>query len=378
VLAAGLDASNGGDRETASVFTFWCGGALCPNGLYVGTEQRNGPHLVVSGQGHTTAGNEVLALGPLNADYPSWAKLRDNTVPVPTNVEFDGSGNPVSIHSYSTLAYTDASGNNRFLSLGGIARYSDIGNVNVPFWFNLNQSAPNINNPWGKSTTSIGGWHWNVYDIGTAKFWGSAIGDTTTVRSWDPATDTYSNAYGTKAINTYNTPVIAACDQVNGLILYSTNGNNFQMFRPSLAASTDFYTPSTTGTAPTTASAVIWDSVGKRFVVFVSATPNVLSILTPPQTNPYSGGNSWTWTQEAYGGQLIDAAQANGTYGRFQYLNAGQMQGYVLVNSYNSAAYLFVRKPVADSTLDFGPDNRRRRSKPASGMSWGLKASEWW
>jgi hypothetical protein len=378
VLAAGLDASNGGDRETASVFTFWSGGALCPNGLYVGTEQRNGPHLVVSGQGHTTAGNEVLALGPLNADYPGWSRLRDNTVPVPTNVEFDGSNNPVAIHSYSTLTYTDASGNNRFLSMGGIARYSDASNINVPFWFDLNQSAPNITSPWGKSAVTIGGWYWVVWDSGTAKFWGTAVGDLTAIRSYDPAADTYSNSYGAKTVPSYSTPVIAACDQTNGLILYSVNGNTFSMFRPSLAASTDFYTPTTTGTAPSTASAVIWDAVGKRFVVFVSATPNVLSILTPPQTNPYSGGNAWTWTQEAYGGQTIDAAQANGTYGRFQYLSAQQMQGYVLVNSYNSAAYLFVRKPVSSSALDFGPDNRPKKKSRSSGMSWGLKASEWW
>jgi hypothetical protein len=348
LLGTGIDCDNGADRQTSSVFQYWSGGALCPNGLYVGTEQRNGPHLVVSGQGHTTAGNEVLALGPLNADYPGWSRLRDNTVPVPTNVEFDGSNNPVAIHSYSTIGYTSASRSNRFLSMGGIARYSDAANINVPFWFDLNQFAPNIYSPWQKSATSTGGWHWNIYDIGTAKFWGSAIGDTTTIRSWDPVTDAYTNAYGTKAITAYATPVIAACDQTNGLILYSVNGNTFQMFRPSLAASTDFYTPSTTGTPPTTASAVQWDPVMLRFTFFVSATPNTLYYLTPPASNPYQGGNSWVWSSEAFGGATIDAAQANGTYGRFQYVRVGIMCGFIVVNSYNSPAFLFVTKPAAE------------------------------
>lgn len=338
-LASGAAVNNGGGAlDSSKIFTDWGGGALCDANYYVGTEQQLGSALVITGSGHTTGGNSVHALGPFQSEYPGWNRLRDDTSPIPTDIEFDGSNNPSAYHSYDTLNHTTVGGVNRLIAIGGKARYSDAGDITAPHWFNLDQSVPNGGTtPRGKSSTTTGGWFWAVYDTGTAKFWGVANSGGSDIRSYDPATDTYSNAYGTKTGPTLTQPTVAACDQSRGIIVNSNAGNTFVFFRPSTAASSDFYTPSTTGTAPTTVSAVQWDPVDDRFVFYTGS--NTWFFLTPPATSPYQGGNSWTWSSEIFTGDTIDAAQAVGTYGRMQIVQIGAMRFYVVVNSQTSRAY---------------------------------------
>ena len=342
LVQAGASVSNGTTLNTADIFASWSGGAVAQVGYYVGTEFQNGPGLVVWGEGHTVGGTARYAYGPLLSEYPGWVRLRDNQSPIPENVNFDGSGTPVSIHTYSNGLNDRTSGRNRMLSVGGRARFSDSGNHEVPYAYDLNQVSPNINNPYSNTGANVGSFWWTAWDEGTALVWGQGgATETTQVKSYDPVTGTVSTY--TKTMPATGQPILVAVDQTLGIIFHINGGSTFTFVRAStLSGAGDFYTPSTTGTAPSGVSAVLWDSVDKRFVCYVGT--NTLYFLTPPSTSPYQGGNSWAWSNVTFPGAATDSPQGAGTYGRFAFVNEGLMRGYLLVNSQTSAAYMFIPK----------------------------------
>jgi hypothetical protein len=314
------------------VIDAWGCGLLTTQGVYANGAFRSGNALVLWGGGHNDyAGNELYALG-LGTDAPTWYRLTNPTIPAPLNVAADGSGNPVARHTYDGPVYVGDGGRNWFLSPGGIFRSTDVGSDGVARRFDLTGSASS----WVAGATITASSQTTALELATGIVWG-----------WPPS----SNSFTTYDINTgtfvqtlFKSPSIGSnptsdIDQTRGIwMILSQTG--LQAVRTD-SVGNPFYTPTTTGTGPSTFGGFFWDSDLDAFVAWTGG--KTVYVLTPPATNPYQGGNAWVWTSSsASGGVTPPSGNINGTYGRFAKVTAGTVKGYFLVNS-ASAAPLFYR-----------------------------------
>ena len=137
VAGSTLSASGVAESGAVTGVFAYSGGFINTTGIYDGTTLRTGTFLCLWGGGHADyGGNEMYAFGPLENNTPAWYKLRDSTSPVPTNVNEDGSGNPVSRHTHGDPQYIAA--NNEMLTAGGAYRYSDSSGITVAHAFDIN------------------------------------------------------------------------------------------------------------------------------------------------------------------------------------------------------------------------------------------------
>jgi hypothetical protein len=143
-----------------------------------------------------------------------------------------------------------------------------------------------------------------------------------------------------------------ALDSKRGIICCfgALNATN-TVFYQTTGTGNNAYAPTTSGSGPSGGSgSVVWDSINDRFVVW-SNSGQTLWTLTPPATNPYSGGNAWTWSTLATGGVTpsVEAGLAagdgsgsnTGTYGRFQFVPNPAITGYILLNRVTDQIYFY-------------------------------------
>ena len=322
-------------------FTTWSGGIVNYNGLNTGTGFVAGTFLVVWGQGHGDGGdNAYYAFGPIESATPAWYRPRNSTVPNPVNVSQDGSGNPVARHTSNSIAYMPT--RNKMITIGGWGRHSDAGDSSLAHVLDFAQANPNSSLPWaslGSTTTTI----WLAcYDAGLDQVFGPDIGSSNTLHMYNVATATSSDrTFGStswgmvtgSACANDDLDSIAAFWSVNASVLFYDRRNGL---------ANDYYFPTVSGTPMPngTAAGMCWDSSRKRFVFWQSG--KTLWFLTRPATNPYAGGNAWVWSSTTPGsGSTPDAAQVNGTYGRFGYSPNAAVEGYTLVNSSSGSVYFF-------------------------------------
>lgn len=331
--------SPGGSGGYETIFTAWGGGIYNTTGIYNGSTFVNGDFLCVFGGGHTDyAGNEIYAFGPIMSESgQAWYRLRDPTVPGPSNVSEDGSGNPVSRHTYSSFVYLPAS--NRLFCNGGVIRYIDAGAIPVTHVFNFNTANPNSNQPW--QTLSSVPQQTNVacYDSVNNGVW-STPGGLNRIQFYDIAGDTYTDGGFNFKSPTFGANPSAAIDQNRQILaIYGDSALNF--FRTNNGTNPNYYVPTTTGTAPANQSrAILWDDINDWFAIW-DGSGNTWTKLTPPASNPFEGGNAWTYSTVTGTGATVGSGQVNGTYGRWGLIKRGSARFYALLNSNSQSMFIY-------------------------------------
>lgn len=325
-----LSASGKLQTGGGGVFSAWGGAVLTTQGVYNGTTFVTGPAMVAWGGGHADyPGNEVYAIGGL-ASSPAYYRLRDKSVPDIDNTAANGGGDPVSRHTYQTLAYVGGS-NNWMLAMGCLFRSTDAGTAADIRRFNFGQSDPNTNQPWAARTTLDFPCEISCWDSTTNRVWYHGYTENH-VGYYDVAGDSYTSALFKNAIA--GTNAHSAIDESRGLWFAVWSGStSVQGYRLNNGTANDYYTVTTAGTPPAsgTNKSIIYDPVDDRFVVY-SGNGREIFFLTPPKTSPYAGGNAWTWSSIVAGGDTPGTSQTNGTFGRFAYVPS-PIRGYLLWNS---------------------------------------------
>ena len=335
--ASSLDSSGVMQTGGHNVIAAWGDAVVNTSGVYDGATFVSGSHLILWGGGHADySGNEVYAYGPIGQSSRVWRRLRDKTSPAPEDVNEDGSGNPVSRHTYKSLTYIGAT-RNMMMATGGLARYRDSGSVTLSHTFQFNTASPNTNQPWTTRAAPTEAAIVSAYDSTTDKVW-SCRTTSGNIQVYDCAANSYSDAYSKSP--GFGTNAASAIDESRGLWgIYGTSG--FQFYRLNAGTGNDYYTPSTTGTAPTGQGGIVWDEVDDRFVIWNGNGKQVF-FLTPPSTSPYQGGNAWVWSSETAGtGETPTSQVSNGTFGRFALVNEAGKRMYVLQNVYTDDVYLY-------------------------------------
>src|SRR6185369_15782829 len=341
-LPGGTLAASGVMQSGAdSILTAWGGGIINSTGLYVGSTFLSGTFLVIWGGGHGDySGNEYYAFGPFESDTPQWYRPRDRTVPAPNNVSEDGSGNPVSRHTYGSLVYIP--GSNRMITVGGGGRYSDANDSNLIHILDFNQPNPNSSQPWSKASASPPTTMWMAgYDPGLDTIFGNYVAGNSLIASYGVSSNT-ANSYIFKSPNNHTSGSSCAMDYNRHIIAFYSSQDGMQFFDCRNPSANDYYTPTTIGTGPTNGSSgMCYDPVADRFVMWRN-NGKELWFLTPPTTSPYQGGNAWTWSSvNPSTGATPSAALTNGTYGRFAYSPNSTVRGYSLLNSSSGSIYFY-------------------------------------
>lgn len=343
LAASGVAWTSGGSPEGAgygyaAVMTAWGGAVLNTTGFYNGSTWVDGYAIVCWGGGHGDyAGNEPYALS-LSTNTPTWYRLRDPTLTGVSNVDEDGSGNPVSRHTYSSLSYIPSA--NAMQAIGSLFRYYDANSSGLCHRFSFNQVSPNSNQPWSKVANAAGGTSVSAYDSTLDRIWyaGASGGD---VSYYDVAANTHS--VGAFKSPTYNGAPHSAVDTSRGLWAIVSTNAEISFYRTNSGTANEYYTPTTSGTAPGTGinKSIIYDATDDRFVVYAGEGKKVY-YLTPPASSPYAGGNAWVWSSvNPAGGSTPPTQQTNGTYGRFAPVTFPAARGYVLVNGPTDSVYFF-------------------------------------
>lgn len=323
-----------GDR----VISKWGGGVIVTGGLYIGSTFTSGNFLVIWGGGHTDySGNELYAYGPLEDDSPVWYRLRDATSPAPDDVETDGSGNPVSRHTYAALSYINDGTRNWLVSIGSYAAYHSSNSYTHALAYNFGQVSPNSNQPWSvKATTDVS--IVTAYNSVTNRIWYRKK-DQNNVAYYDVATDTVTSD-DFKTTNA-NDNAAAAMDTARGIFASWDGTNGIEFFDTNGGVANDYYVPTTTGTAPTGQGGILYDSRLDAFLIWVDGGKQLWK-LTPPSSSPYQGGNAWTWSNwTPSGGSTPDAAAVGGTFGRFNWVAKTDVLGYILLNNATGSIYFY-------------------------------------
>lgn len=335
-------ASPGGSSNYSAIVTAWGGAAIGTDGIYTGATHIAGDFLILHGGGHGDyGGNEVYGFGPLFSDAPLWYRLRDPTVPevlMPT--ETDGSGNPVSVHSSNVIYVSDGT-RKWLLRAGAWGGHSTGSGVLSTHAFDMAVASPNSNQAWLTKASSGNGTDNCAYETSSGKVWAKRQGTSSWVGYYDVAANTWTEA-GSKTCPFTSTEASSAVDQARGIFFlkYGTTGG-LTAYRTNNGAANDYYTPTTTGSAPTGLTAMVYDPVADRFVAW-NGNGKQLFTFTPPASSPYAGGNAWTWASITPAGGSTPTAQAtNGTYGRFAYLARNGLRGYVLLNSTSGSVYFY-------------------------------------
>ena len=344
--SSGVMETSGGKQMEA-----WGGAILVTGGLYIGSTQTTGTFLIPWGGGHTDySGNEIYAFGPLENNSPAWNKLRNPTSPAPQDINTDGSGNPVSRHTYNTAVYINDGTNNIMLMMGVIFRYIDSGGGTEMHAFNFNQTGPNTNQPWSTFANLTSG------NCDVAAYY-PAAGRVFYHKNSANHAGYFNVAAGTFSDDTFKSPLgyggggMSAMDNTRGIWCLWDNSNGLSFFDAVNGLTGDYYRPRTRGDIPAradgTGTATIgtlgWDSLRDRFVFWFDGAGKKIYELIPPAANPYQNGDPWTWKLITPGsGSTPTSPWANGTYGRFQCVNNNtDIRGYILMNKATDSLYFY-------------------------------------
>lgn len=339
---SGSSLSSSGVMETSAnlIIDAWGGAIVNTKGVYDGATFVAGTFLCIFGGGHGDYnGNEVYAFGPLESNTPTWRKLRNPTSPAPQNVAEDGSGNPVSRHTYHGIVYIGSSTRNWLVAIGTVERHIDSNSNQNTHRFNFGQVSPNSNQPWANLAAVPGNvTKLAVYDSSQDCVWFNPLGGF--VAKYDVATNSYTEA-NFKSPPWSNPAGACAVDTARG-IWYTQCGDSRAFYRTNNGVDNDYYVPSVTGTDPGNGNfGLVYDPVDDRFVRW-SGSGKQLHFLTPPGTNPYQGGNAWTWSSTTPGGGATPTSpNTNGTYGRFAYVSINDLRGYILLNRAGDSIYFY-------------------------------------
>lgn len=317
----------------------YSGAIVNHTGLYIGATWTPGTFLVVWGGGHSDyGGNEVYAYGPLETNSPAWHRLRDRTEPYPINVARSGS-NPVSRHTYNTITYIADGTRNWMFSAGYLVRYNDANGGVESDRFDFAQASPNTIQPWASRANAPDGMFLTVHETSSNRVWAVPISNGR-VSYYDVAANTWTDSLF-KSPMAMPTGASTAIDQSRGLWMLRGTGA-IQFFRTNNGVDNDYYTPSTTGTAPTGAGGTLWDPIADRFVVW-NGNGRQLHFLSPPATSPYQGGNAWAWTSTTpSAGATPSSINTSGTvHGRFSYVPGEFIRGYILLNINTGSVYFY-------------------------------------
>lgn len=335
-----LNASGVMQSGGMEVVDAWGGGVVVTLGLYIGSTFTTGTFLVVWGGGHTNySGNEVYAYGPLENNSPTWNRLRDRTSPAPTDVSTDGSGNPVSRHTYNTLSYVNDGTRNWMVSLGCLFSYIASNGYTDVYVYDFAQVSPNSNLPWSLKTPANGAAQVSAYEPSSGKIWYHLYTENK-VGSYHVATDTHDEEWYKSPTDGAGNPT-SCIDTALGIWAIYDGSAGLSFYRTNNGVSNDWYAPSTTGTAPTGQGSILYDPVAAVFRVWVGGGKTIWT-LTPPGTSPYQGGNNWTWSSATAGsGSTPDTQNAQGTFGRFGYSPNADVVGYILMNNPDGNIYFY-------------------------------------
>jgi len=272
-----------------SVVTAWSGGVLNTHGLYIGSTFTTGTFLVLFGGGHTDyGGNEVYAFGPLESDSPSWNRLRDATSPAPQNVDFDGSGNPPSRHTYDSICYVYDGTRNWMVSIGAIGRYSDAAGGAQTYVYDFGQISPNSNQPWSLKTAPSFNGDLVAYEPSSGNIWYHPS-DQNKVAFYNVASDTHTT-YADIWLNPkafYGGNAMSALDTNRGIWAFWDNNWGLSFYQTNNGVNNDYFVPTQIGPIPANANgSLLWDPVDDRFILW-RGDAKAYWPLHPPFQNPY-------------------------------------------------------------------------------------------
>lgn len=321
----------GGTGNYTAIVSAWGGGVLNTTGVLYGGSFTHGTFLVIFGGGHGDyAGNELYAYGPLESSSPVWRRLTDPTIPAPTNVARDGSGNPVSRHTYDTLVYLPDQ--NKLLCMGVAGYYSvgfalnaaDLFDFATGTWSSADSGFPAFTG--GGMINGLSG-----YNSATGKAWCLGQGNVSKYGSFDPVAGTWSSVTKDNPNGPSNSKAGVAGSRDLFVFVAGTTVYAQSMSSPSAA----IYAPTLSGIAPAAgeANALDWDETAGNFVT-VDSAGDVFRLT--PGANPVS--DTWTWAKTVKTGSTPAAATTNGTFGRFR-VNPGSLslpRGLVLMRAANA------------------------------------------
>jgi hypothetical protein len=311
-----------------SIMTAWSGGAF--------DSARD--RLLVWGGGHADyGGNEVYAF---DVGTLTWARVWGPSPDIPdvgamASVETYADGNPVSRHTYDGLAYVPTV--DALFAQGG-SRYSN-GNGSSATWiFAFGAGA------WARKADApdtMYGAH-AVFDPVTGHVFHQGQSQ---LSEYDPDADAYT-ARGSINGGWWHTNETAAIDPVRRLFV---SVGRDAMLVWDLAAWQQLDVTSTGGDAVIAASApgFVYAEADARLVAWAGGT----SVYT---LDP----DSWVWTEHqaaATNTTSPDAPQANGTYGRFQYIASRNL--FVVVNSIDSNVFFYRLSTAPPPQRDGGTDD---------------------
>lgn len=307
----------GGSGNYQSIVTAWGGGVLNTVGCYYAGAFHAGTFVVIFGGGHADyAGNELYAYGPLQDDAPAWRRLTDPTIPAANNVSRI-SGQPVSRHSYDSLVYLPTV--NKMLCIGVAGNYSSGNTFNVADLYDFAAAS----GQWSAADSGFpayaGGGVGTInivsgYDSSQGKAWGIGAGNSQLLGSYEDSTGTWAS-YSKDNPSSANNGKAAISSSLHLMVW----GLGSSVYVQDLAApNSSIYTPTTTGTPPTSSEigTLEWDSAALVFVC-VGATGTIFKLT--PGANPAPGGDSWVWSSASATGDTPAAAVTNGTFGRFRF-----------------------------------------------------------
>lgn len=327
VLSQSSSMVTGGDE----VLGFYSGGIINTRGVYDGATFVPGTFFVAWGVGHTIGTTNMYAFGPMEGT-PTWRRLRNSITPQPTNIEADGSGNPVSVHTYNNPVYLGEK-RNQWFAPGGLYRYSDAGLDSRGRTYSFNTASPNTNQPWTQKAAIPGGSapsYASVYDWTRDKvFYWPASRDA--IGLYDPVADTHSVVFG-KNFQINSDRLSAAFDSTRGI--FAMLGDALAFYRTNNGTANSYYSPTVTGGGPTLGvyGSLLYDKAGDYFVSKMN-TGRKLWKLTPPASNPYQGGNPWVWSEIVpTTGATPQATDGSfGVFGRFSYIEVPGGRGYLYI-----------------------------------------------
>lgn len=306
----------------------WTGPRAVMDAWSGGTYDSSRNRLIVWGGGHCDyAGNEVYAF---DIEAMNWSRLTEPSAAIEQGVSRYPDGSPSSRHTYDTLSYTPESG--ELVSIGGAGyvceqpeRY-----INATDRFDLGSNAwrqgadyPSI----GNSTGLV-----SAYDAATGHVWvhgtyGGKLGE------YDPAADSWK-VHGAEIYLEIDGK--AAIDpERRQMIVVGGHGGNRQILLWDLDnPATGPKTPSTSGdrTLETQSGiGLVYDPVSDRYVGWDGGS----SVYT---LNP----DTWVWTKvdpATSNSVQGPAANANGTYGRFQYIPS--KNAFIVVSRTNDDVFFY-------------------------------------
>lgn len=347
-------ALSGWNTTNSNVLSPWSGGFLNTNGIYTSGAYDGssvfipGTFFCLWGGGHVDyGGNEMYCYGPLESSSPQWHCPRAATNPPPFDVEYDGSGNPVSRHTYCSLVYLPTT--NRMMAVGTPYRWTDAGGGPDCATFQFNMQNPATKQPWAQLAHPTMPCMVTAYDAKLGGVWGlsmitySVFFYDVTTNSWMEGNDNFNVGYYYMGADVdVNRGIFATFGGLygggHGLWFYTTNNG----------VSNQYWVPNTTGTGPNMSEtgacgSIAYDSFNDCFVVWPGGSNGgTLYTLKAPAANPYQGGNPWTWTKiSPSAGATPDLENPHGTFGRFRSVTSPIISGYILLNSVTSSIYFY-------------------------------------